>query len=141
MSFARRSDLGSATPLSLMLGLSMIVLPVMLLVLTVPTWEQRAVDAQDAARNAARQLVVAQDWAGGVAAANQSLVADAANDGLAVGDLTANYSGSLAPGGEVTATVTITVPVGRVPLLGFVGTMHYVARSTEHVGSYRGLPS
>ena len=44
----------SATALTLMLGVGFLVLPVMVLVLTLPTWEQRVVDAQDAARSAAR---------------------------------------------------------------------------------------
>jgi hypothetical protein len=134
-------DRGSSTPLTLLLGVSMVVLPVLVLVLTLPTWEQRAVDAEDAARNAARVLAVASTWGEGVAAANEAVALDAGNDGLPPTDLATTYSGSLGPGGEVTATVTVTVPVGYVPGLGAVGTAHFTASSTEHVDTYRGSPT
>jgi hypothetical protein len=120
-----------------MLGVGFIVLPVMVLVLTIPTWEQRAVDAQDAARSAARALVTADNWSDGVAAADQVVAEVAENDGLPATDVNVEYSGSLAPGAAVTAAVTVSVPVGDVPGLGFVGTVHYTATSTEHVDSYR----
>jgi hypothetical protein len=124
-----------------MLGVGLIVLPVMVLVLTLPTWEQRTVDAQDAARTAARALVVAGNWGDGVAAADQVVAQVADGDGLPAGDISVQCSGSLEPGGSVTATVTVVVPAGRVPGLGFVGTLHYSATSTEHVDTYRGSPT
>ena len=52
-------------------------------------------------------------------------------------DLTVTYSGSLDPGGTVTAAVTVVIPAGNLPGLGFVGELHYTASSTEHVDSYR----
>jgi hypothetical protein len=135
-----RSDAGSSTALTLMLGVGFIVLPVMVVVLTVPTWEQRAVDAQDTARGAARALVMADDWGDGVTAADEVVAQVIENDALPPGDVTVQYSGSLSPGASVTASVTITVPVGELPGLGFVGTLHYTATSTDDVGSYRGSP-
>ena len=75
---------GSAIPLTLLLGTTLIVMPVMLLVLTLPTWEQRAVDAQDAARTAARALVTADNWGDGVSAANQTVSQLVGGDGLAL---------------------------------------------------------
>jgi hypothetical protein len=128
---------GSAIPLTLMLGVSLLVLPVMVLVLTLPTWEERTVDAQDAARDAARALVTADNWSDGVSAANTAISQVVAGDGLPAGDVEASYSGSLDPGGTVTAAVTVVIPAGNVPGLGFVGQLHYTASSTEHVDSYR----
>jgi hypothetical protein len=128
---------GSAIPLSLLLGTTLIVMPVMLLVLTLPTWEQRAVDAQDAARSAARALVTADNWEDGVSAANETVSQLAAGDGLPPGDLSVTYSGSLDPGGTVSVAVTVVMPAGNLPGLGFVGELHYTASSTEHVDSYR----
>ncbi len=128
---------GSAIPLSLLLGTALIVLPVMVLVLTLPAWEQRAVDAQDAARTAARALVTADNWDDGVFAADEAVTQLEAGDGLPPADLTVTYSGSLDPGSSVTAAATVAIPVGNVPGLGFVGQMHYTASSTEHVDSYR----
>ena len=128
---------GSATALTLMLGVGLIVLPVVVLVLSLPAWEQRAVDAQDAARSAARALATAGSWPAGVAAAN--LAAQDALQGrdLTPADLSLQYSGSLVADGSVTVSVTVRVPVGEVPGLGAVGTLHYTASSTEHVDSYR----
>lgn len=135
---AKWAEVGSSTPFTLLIGVGLIVVPVMVLVLVLPTWEQRTVDAQDAARSAARALAAADDWSEGVAGADQLVYEMVANDGLPAGDVTAEYEGSLAPGGAVTASVTVAVPVGEVPGLGFVGTMHYTATSTQHVDTYRG---
>jgi hypothetical protein len=128
---------GAATPLSLMLGVGLIVLPVLALVLTLPTWEQRTVDAQDMARNAARTLVTADSWQTGIDAANQTVDDISTGDGLTSADVSSSYSGSLTAGGTVTVSVTITIPAGVLPGLGTIGTMHYTATSTEHVDSYR----
>ena len=128
---------GSAIPLTLLLGTTLIVMPVMVLVLTLPTWEQRAVDAQDAARTAARALVTADDWDDGISAADEAVSQLVAGDGLPPSDLTVTYSGSLNPGGTVSAAVTVVIPAGNFPGLGFVGALHYTASSTEHVDSYR----
>jgi hypothetical protein len=120
-----------------MLGLGLIVIPVLVLVLTLPAWEQRTVDAQDAARNAARALVVADDWGDGVAAADQAVYETVSSDGLVAADVSLSLSGSLKPGSTVTASVTVLVPAGNVPGLGFIGTLHYTASSTQHVDAYR----
>lgn len=129
------------TPLTLMLGVGFIVLPVLVLVLTLPAWEQRTVDAQDAARNAARALVTQGDWAQGVSAAEQAVDEAVASAGLATGDVSVVLSGSLDPGGSVTASVTVLVWAGNVPGLGHVGPLHYTASSTQHVDTYRGSGS
>lgn len=94
---ASRRQQGIATPLSLVLGLGFIVMPVLVLVLMLPTWEQRTVDAQDAARNAARALVVADDWGDGVAAAEQAVSVVASGDGLGAADVSLRLAGSLSP--------------------------------------------
>ena len=124
--------------MTLMLGVGLVVLPVMVLVLTVPTWEQRAVDARDAARNAARSLVTADNWDDGVAAADQAVGDIVGDDGLVAADVSVRLSGSLGPGEAVTASVTVLVPAGDVPGLGFVGAVHYTASSTQDVDAYRG---
>ena len=112
-------------------------MPVMVLVLTLPAWEERAVDAEDAARDAARALVTADNWGDGVYAANDVVAQIVAGDGLPASDITVAYSGSLDPGASVTAVVTVVIPAGNIPGLGFVGQLHYTASSTEHVDSYR----
>jgi hypothetical protein len=114
-----------------------IVLPVLVLVLTLPTWEQRAVDAQDAARDAARALAMAADWPQGVSAADQAVYGIVTSDGLVAGDVSVHLAGSLDPGATVTASVTVLVPAGNVPGLGPIGGLHYTASSTQHVDLYR----
>jgi len=120
--------------------MAFIVLPVAVMVLVVPTWEQRAVDAQDAARNAAVALASASDWDDGVAAADLVVAEAAEDDGLPAGAISTVFSGSLGPGAVVSASVTVAVPVGDVPGLGAVGTVHYTATSLQHVDSYRNSP-
>jgi len=134
-------DQGTASALSLVLGTGLIVLPVLVLVLSVPAWEQRAVDAQDAARAAARALATASTWDQGVSSADQSVAEVETGDGLAPSDVAVDYAGTLSPGASVTATVTVAIPVGDLPGLGFIGTLHYSATSTEHVDSYRSYGS
>lgn len=131
-----REEAGFA-PLTTMLGLGVLVIPVLLLVLTLPTWEERTVDARDVAANASRVLVTADSWAAGVTAADQAVAQEAANDGLSDNQVSVAYSGSLTPGATVTATVTITVPGGAIPGIGNFATWHYTASSTQHVDSYR----
>lgn len=132
-----RADERGFAPLTMTLGLGLLVIPVLLLVLTVPTWEERTVDARDAAANAARTLVTADTWAAGVAAADQTVATEATNDGLTASQMVVNYRGALTPGATVTATVTVTIPAGTIPGIAAFGTLHYTASSTQHVDSYR----
>ncbi|MGC8626240.1 MAG: hypothetical protein ACP5VR_01580 [Acidimicrobiales bacterium] len=127
---------GAASALTLMLGVGLIVLPVMVLVLTLPAWEQRAVDAQDAARTAARALAASSNWQQGEAAANEAIAEIEVGDSLPPSNVSVSYAGSLDPGSAVTVSVTVAIPAGNLPGLGFVGTLHYSATSTEHVDSY-----
>jgi len=133
---SRRDERGAASALTLMLGVGLIVLPVMVLVLTLPAWEQRAVDAQDVARTAARALAVSSNWQQGEVSANQAIAEIEAGDGLPPSDVSVSYAGSLDPGSAITVSVSVAIPAGNLPGLGFVGTLHYSATSTEHVDSY-----
>jgi hypothetical protein len=131
---------GEAAVLTLVLGLGLVVLPVLMLVTSIAIWEQRAVDAQDLARAGARALATAGDWAAGTEAAGQDMAALAAAEDLALPDLSIGYRGALVPGGSVTVTVTVTVPMADVPGFGAMGTHHYTASSTQLVDYYRGGP-
>jgi hypothetical protein len=124
----------------MVLGLGFLVLPVMLLVLTLPTWEQRSVDAKDMADQAARALATADTWTDGVTAAQNTVTQETSNDGLAPADVTASYSGTLTPGAKVTATITVTIPAGVIPGVGTFGTVHYSSASSELVDLYRSTP-
>ena len=132
-----RGQRGSA-PLSLVLGLGLLVIPILLLVLTLPTWESRTVDARDAAAAAARALVTSDSWDAGVADANRVVQEIASTDGVG-GELAVSYSGSLTRGGSVSARVTVTIPATEIPLIGAVGDLHYSSTSTQLVDEYRSL--
>jgi hypothetical protein len=134
---ARQSpNAGAATPLTLLLGMAVIFFPVTMLVLSVPTWEQRLVDAQDAARAAARALATANSVQDAETLANQAVAAVMEADGLPAGQFQATYSGELVPGALVRAAVSVQVPISQVPGLGAVGDVHYTATATAHVDSY-----
>jgi hypothetical protein len=129
---------GSA-PLSLVLGLGLLVIPVLLLVLSIPTWEARAVDARDAAATAARVLVTADSWPDGVSAANQAVDEIRASDRISPSDVKTDYQGSLTRGSTVTVDVTVVIPATEILLIGAVGSLHYTASSSELVDQYRSL--
>jgi len=129
---------GSA-PLSLTLGLGLMVIPVLLLVLTLPTWEARTVDARDAASAAARALVTSASWSDGVVSADQLVQEIGATDGVGAGDMSVRFQGSLSRGAEVSAKVTVLIPAAQIPLIGAVGSLHYSATSTQLVDEYRSL--
>jgi len=133
-----RRQSGSA-PLSLTLGLGLIVIPVLLLVLSLPTWAARTVDAHDAASAAARTLVRSDSWADGVASADQVVQQIGATDAVGSGQLSVSYRGSLTRGAEVSATVTVLIPAAQIPLIGAVGDLHYSATSTQLVDQYRSV--
>ena len=132
-----RFDQNGFAPLTTMLGVSLLMIPVLLLVLTLPTWVERTVDARDTAAQAARTLVTSDTWQTGVAAAQETVIQETDNDGLNPSDVTATFTGSLTPGSTVTATITVTIPAGTVPGIGAFATVHYSASSTQHVDTYR----
>lgn len=136
-----RDDQGSSTAVTFLLGLAFIVIPVLVIVLTLPAWEQRVVDADDAARLAASSLANADNWSDGVNQAEAAVWQVVAGQGLSPDDVAESFAGSLQPGSQVTASVTVTVPLGAVPGLGRVGDLHYTATSTAHVASYEDSPS
>ncbi|HVA44476.1 MAG TPA: hypothetical protein VNF50_13420 [Acidimicrobiales bacterium] len=129
---------GSA-PLSLTLGLGLMVIPVLLLVLTLPTWEARTVDARDAASAAARTLVTSDSWSDGVVSADQLVQEIGATDGVGGDQISVSLEGSLSRGAEVSAKVTVLIPAAQIPLIGAVGSLHYSATSTQLVDEYRSI--
>jgi hypothetical protein len=132
-----RGDESGFAPLTMVLGVGLVIVPVLLLVLTIPTWLERSVDARDAAANAARTLATANNWQAGTLAANQTVSQLITNDGLNPNLVSVTYAGDLNPGDTVTARVTVTIPAGVIPGIGNYGTVHYTATSTQHVDTYK----
>ena len=129
---------GSA-PLSLVLGLGLLLVPLLLIVLSIPTWEARTVDARDAASLAARVLVTSSTWGDGVVAARNAIAEVGTNDGISPDQIRSAFDGSLARGSTVRVEVTVVIPATQIPLVGAVGSLHYTATSYEMVDQYRSL--
>ncbi|HEU5003222.1 MAG TPA: hypothetical protein VFW71_10655 [Actinomycetota bacterium] len=124
--------------LELVLGLVVLILPIMLLVLTLPTWFARQNIARLAAQEAARTAVLDSSLGQGTSAAQQI----GANYGLASGDMAVSFapSSGLQPGDSVTSQVTVRMPAVTIPGLGSVGGFSWTAVFSEQVDLYRSAP-
>ena len=125
--------------LELVLGLTLLVLPVVLIVLMLPTWIARQNLARLAAQQGARAAVVSISADRGAAAA-MAAVTDAGLDPRR--DMTLHFEpgSTFAPGGLVTLDVTIQTPVLAIPFLGKAGSFGLTARFSERVDQYRSAP-
>lgn len=130
-------DRGFVT-VELVLGLALLVLPVALLVLALPTWFARQDLARLAAQQAARAAVEAESPDAGQSAA----IAVGANDGMAAGQMEVSFapSSSFDPGGLVTVNVSVPMPVFVIPGIGNAGSFRWTATFSEPVDTYRSVP-
>jgi hypothetical protein len=124
------------------LGVGVLLLPVVVVVLTIPTWSERQTTARAIAREVGR--AVAREGL-----CNDAVAADLAdimamNLGLARADLEVGLdcaSGApLAPGDEVQVSVTVQMPAVRLPAIGSVGAWSWTARHRQPVDLYGSLP-
>lgn len=133
-----RDERGTAvveTPVALVL----LLIPVALLVITLPTWPERQTVARAAAAEAARSAVLAHSWDEGVIAGEDAVARAAENYGLPPGDLAVDWAGSFTRGGSITARVTVRMPALAVPGLGQIAAWTWTASHTEYVDRYRSL--
>jgi hypothetical protein len=137
---ARRE--GGFVAVELVLGLGLLVLPVALLVLTLPGWSERQVTARAIAREAGRRVardgVCDREEAAGLGATM------AENLGLSAGDvqvvLDCAPGAALVPGSDLEARVTVRMPAVQLPGVGGVGQWAWTARHREPVDRYAGAP-
>jgi hypothetical protein len=133
----RRSESGFVAT-ELAAGVAVLVLPVALLVLTFPRWSERQVTARVVAREVARRT--ARDGVCDRGAAVDLAATMARNLGVASSELTVDLACAdgvaLAPGGDVEARVTVTMPAVEVPGLGAVGAWTWTAQHREPVDRY-----
>ena len=125
----------------LALGIGLLVFPVALLVLTLPTWSERQTTARSVAREVARTVAVK-----GVC--DREMAVDtgttmARNLGLSSRDISVSVDcvphSRLPRGANVTASVTVAVPAVDIPGVGSVGAWNWTARHREPVDQYRSL--
>lgn len=133
---------GGYVAAELALGVGLLVFPVAMLVLTLPSWSERQSAARAIAREAARTVAVAGVCDAG--AARQVGETMAANLGLREGDVGVVLdcpSGARLPrGGEVTARVTVRMPAVEIPGIVTVGAWDWTAVHVEPVDRYRSFP-
>jgi hypothetical protein len=122
----------------LVLGIGVLVLPVALLVLTLPGWSERQVTARVVSREVAR--AAARDGVCDLADARALGAAMAGNLGLPPDDLSVDLActdgAELLPGSDVEARVTVRIPAVDLPALGAVGSWSWTARHREPVDRY-----
>jgi hypothetical protein len=123
----------------LALGIGLLLFPVALLVLTLPTWSERQTTARSIAREVSRIVAVA-----GVcdhARATETGQDMARNLGLPPGDIDVQLdcaTGARLPrGGNVRASVTVAVPAVDLPGIGSVGAWSWTAHHSEPIDQYR----
>jgi hypothetical protein len=123
----------------LALGIGLLVFPVAMLVLTLPTWSERQSAARAIAREAARTVAI--DGECDIDAARRVASTMAENTGLRGGAveiaLDCPVGQRLPRGGEVTASVTIGIPAVDIPGIAEVGAWSWTAHHSEPVDQYR----
>lgn len=126
----------------MMFVIGLLLLPTVIGVAQIPRWIDARSTAELAAQEAARAMALAPDAGAGQAAAEAVALQVVVNHGWPTDTLRGvAFSGELAPGGEVRATVTIAVPAIVVPPVGAVGGgVDYSWTHTERIDDYRGEP-
>jgi hypothetical protein len=117
-------------------AVALLLLPIVVLVASMPGWAERRHAATVAAREAARELVDA--WPNGSADSAVVVATEVAADhGIAVGDIDVRVS-SLGEvrGEEVVVEVVVTMPAIGVSGMS-VGTWHYTARAARRIDDLR----
>lgn len=127
-------------PVEFALGVGVLVLPVALLVLSLPTWVERQSAARLAAQEAARAAVLADSMAAGTAAGQAAAAQVAVNHAIDPADLTVTFTGGVARGQELTATVTARFPALAIPGIGDAAGFTWAVHHTERVDAYRSIP-
>ena len=122
----------------LALGVGLLVLPVALLVLTLPDWSERQVTARAIAREAARLVTASGTCA--TAAVDSLGVEMARNLGVPSGDVAVALGCrpgiALEPGSDVEVAVTVHMPAVHLPGVGDVGEWAWTARHRQAVDRY-----
>lgn len=134
-----RDERGFTQALELALFTALIVMPVFVLVIGLPTWWERSSLGRQAAAEAARAVVVADSFEAGAVAADE-LVAQTAATHAAAGDVElVGLDGRLARGSSVTATVTVDIPAIPIPMIATTPAFTRTFTATELVDHYRHL--
>lgn len=127
---------GEASIVSGLLLLAGVLVPLMFLIPLFARVELAQVDAQQAARDAVRSAVKAPNASAAHSAADISIAREQA--GMRT-PLAMSLTGTFARGQTMTAQVTVSVPIGALPLLGNFGTIAIHAHASAPVDRYRSI--
>jgi hypothetical protein len=127
---------GEAAIVSGLLLLVGVLIPLMFLIPLFARVELAQVDAQQAARDAVRSAVQAPNPAAAHAAASAALAREQAGTGV---PLALSLNGTFTRGQVMTASVTTSIPIGTLPVLGHFGTITIHADASAPVDSYRSI--
>jgi hypothetical protein len=116
------------------------MVPVFVIVMSVPSWVERMLFARVAAQEAARAAVLADSWEDGQAQASTLLGEIAANHDVPAGASSLALSGALERGATISATVSVQTPTLTIPFVTTVGSTTLSSTHTEVVDHYRSLP-
>ena len=122
--------------IELLLAIGLLLLPVILLVASLPQWSERQHAATSAADDAARAAIAA--WpASGAEPAQRAALDVLETYGVADRDARIDVSPPPDRGGLLTVTVTVRMPAIAVPLLASAGSWSWTARESRRIDDYR----
>lgn len=133
-----RDDRGSAA-IELPLAVGLLLLPMAMIVMALPSWPERQTVATAAAKEAASLYANAPDPTSGVYLAQAAVDQAAANYGLPANTLTLQLIGEWCRSCPVTASVRVDIPALAVPLIGDIGAFQWTATSTARIDDYRSI--
>ena len=120
----------------LVLAVGLLLLPVVLLVTSLPQWSERQHAAIVAARDAAR--AAANDWPGDGSLDGQRVATEVvAAHGIPAGDVRVTVAPAPDRGGVLNVTVTIRMPAIAVPLIGRAAAWSWSAHAGVRIDDYR----
>ena len=136
-----RGERGFAA-LELSAGVAVLLLPVVLLVVSIPRWSDRQGLARIAARDAARTVGLRGwcDRAAADAAVRRVAVVAGVDPGAMRLTVDCTPATPLPRGGAVTARVTVAMPALAVPLIGVAAGWSWTAEHREPIDPYGSLP-
>lgn len=127
-------------------ALGLIVLPMVMIVGSIAPWLARQTMAREISQEAARRVVLADDWELGGQEATRVAEAIVANHGLDAEDWdlvsirTEPDGAAFGRGVDVAVEVRVRVPALTVPGIGSIAEVWWHTTHVEHVDDFRSFP-
>ncbi len=136
MSCGKAAEGRGQAAIELVASVGLLLLPVVLLVASIPTWSERRHTAIAAAREAS--VVAANGFPGDVGDEAESAAKSvAAAHGVPAEDISVEVRTGEGGSGSVSATVTVRMPALVLPAIGSVGAWSWSTTHTRRTGDYR----